>query len=72
MSNKYLYIEIITNIIIGLLIGTIIGYYIFNKTIYIGPDSSKIIQEIHYDEKGKYKWKPVITICPIGTVHKNH
>ena len=40
----------------GIIIGSIIGYYIFKEIKYIGPDSNKIIKEIHMDEKGnKYR-----------------
>ena len=32
-------------------------------------DSNEVIKEIKTDNKGKYKWEPMITLCPIGTVH---
>ena len=68
-NNDYNTIDIIINIIIGLIIGIIVSFLLLKKTIYKGPNSNNIIYEEHYDEKGTYKWEPVITICPIGTTH---
>ena len=59
----------ISNIIIsifGLIIGFILGYFIFNNNIYIGPNSNEIKKEIYEDEDGKkYKWETVLCICPL-------
>lgn len=55
----------IINIMIGLIIGVIIGLGIFKQNIYKGPDSNIVIQQTHMDENGnKYKWVPVVCICP--------
>ncbi len=54
-------------IIVGLLIGGTIGYFIFREIKYIGPDSNEIVKQIYTDSEGKqYKYKPKITICPIN------
>jgi hypothetical protein len=54
-------------IIVGLLIGSIIGYFIFRDIKYVGPDSNEIVKETYTDSEGrKYKYKPKITICPIN------
>lgn len=53
--------------IFGIVIGAIIGYFIFKTVKYIGPDSNEIVKEIHIDKDGKkYKFKPKITVCPIN------
>jgi hypothetical protein len=54
-------------IIIGILLGAVIGYFIFRDIKYIGPDSNEIVKRIYEDEKGhKYKYRPKITICPMN------
>ncbi len=59
-------ISIIT-IIIGLTIGIIFGFLLFNKYIYRGPDSNIVSKEIYIDNNGKkYKWVPSICICPVN------
>jgi hypothetical protein len=60
--------------IFGIIIGSIIGYYIFKKIKYIGPDSNEIVKQIYTDDNGrKYKYKPKITICPINySMNKLH
>lgn len=60
--------------IFGIIIGSIIGYYIFKKIKYIGPDSNEIVKQIYTDDNGrKYKYKPRITICPINySMNKLH
>lgn len=69
INNDYNTIDIIINIIIGLIIGIIASLLLFKKTIYKGPNSNNIIHKQYNDEKGIYKWEPVITICPLGTNH---
>lgn len=71
-NDKYLAIDIIINISLGVVIGLIFGYIILKKKIYKGPNSSKITQEKYVDSKGEYVWEPVITICPLGTIHTPH
>lgn len=52
--------------IVGILIGSIIGYFIFREIKYIGPDSNEIVKQTYLDSEGrKYKYKPKITVCPI-------
>ena len=60
--------------ITGLLIGSIIGYFIFRNIKYIGPDSNEIVKQKYTDSKGReYKYIPKITICPaqysMGKLH---
>ncbi len=62
-------LEIFISIMIGVVIGMFIGYMMFKKVLYKGPDSNEVIKEIKVDDKGKYKWEPMITLCPLGTVH---
>lgn len=53
--------------IIGILIGGVIGYFIFRDIKYIGPDSNEIVKNIYTDKNGKqYKYKPKITVCPLS------
>lgn len=61
-------------LIVGLLIGGTIGYYIFRDIKYIGPDSNEIVKNTYTDIEGKqYKYKPVITVCPINySMNKLH
>jgi hypothetical protein len=65
-------IDIIISILIGVVIGLIFGYMVFKKKLYKGPNSKDVVKEVHEDKKGKYIWEPVITICPLGTIHKDH
>jgi len=60
--------------IFGIIIGCIIGYYIFKEIKYTGPDSNEIVKQIYTDDNGrKYKYKPRITICPINySMNKLH
>jgi hypothetical protein len=60
--------------IFGIIIGSIIGYYIFKEQKYIGPDSNEIVKQIYTDDNGRqYKYKPRITICPINySMNKLH
>lgn len=54
------------SIIVGILLGSIIGYYIFKEIKYVGPDSNEIVTQTYTDCNGrKYKYKPIITVCPI-------
>jgi hypothetical protein len=60
-------IKNIITLIIGILIGSIIGYFIFRNIKYIGPDSNIIVKQTYLDNNGKkYKYKPIITVCPIN------
>lgn len=60
-------INTLITFIIGIILGVIIGYYIFRKITYIGPDSNDIVKNTYTDTIGlKYKYKPIITICPIN------
>lgn len=60
--------------IFGIIIGSIIGYYIFKEIKYIGPDSNEIVKQIYTDDNGrKYKYIPRVTICPINySMNKLH
>lgn len=71
-NDNFLAINIIINIALGIVIGIAFGYIIFKKKIYKGPNSGKIIQETYVDSIGEYIWEPVITICPLGTIHVPH
>ena len=54
------------SIIVGILIGGIIAYFYFSNITYVGPNSKDIIDRI-YKKNGKcYKFKPVISFCPIS------
>jgi hypothetical protein len=53
-------------IVVGLGIGLGIGYLLFSDIKYVGPDSNKIVKKTWTDEKGKYKFVPKITICPMN------
>lgn len=65
--------DIVISIILGLIFGIISGYIIFNQNKYIGPDSNEIVKHVYFDEKGKYKFKPRITICPLNySMNKLH
>lgn len=65
--SNYKILSNIFIIIIGLTIGLIIGYFMFKKYIYTGPDSNVISKEIYTDNSGrKYKWVPKVCICPIS------
>jgi len=63
-------LEILINIlliILGLTIGLIIGYYLFKRYQYKGPDSNLVCKEIYTDNNGrKYKWVPKVCVCPIS------
>lgn len=61
-------------IIFGLILGLVIGYFIFKEIKYIGPDSNEIVKNIYTEKNGKkYKYKPRITICPINySMNKLH
>lgn len=61
----YYLIILIFNIILGLSIGLLIGKQINKKIKYKGPDSNEIKKKIYKDEKGKFKWKTRICVCPI-------
>jgi hypothetical protein len=60
--------------IIGILLGVVIGYFIFRDIKYIGPDSNQIVKKTYKDDKGRlYKYKPIITICPVNySMNKLH
>jgi hypothetical protein len=62
--------EIIINIfvmIIGLSIGMVLGYFLFKKYHYKGPDSNIISKKIYTDSSGqKYKFVPKVCVCPIS------
>ena len=54
-------------VIVGLIIGMGLGYFLFKKYDYKGPDSNVVINEIYIDSDGKkYKWVPKVCICPIS------
>jgi hypothetical protein len=61
-------------IIIGVILGSIIGYFIFKDIKYIGPDSNEIVKKIYTDTDGKkYKYVPKISICPLNySMNKLH
>jgi hypothetical protein len=67
-------ISTIMTIVIGILIGVVIGYFVFRNIKYVGPDSNLIVKKVYKDEKGRYyKYKPVITICPMNySMNKLH
>ena len=54
-------------VLLGIVIGMCIGYYLFKINIYKGPDSNVISKEIYTDIDGKkYKLIPKICVCPIS------
>ncbi len=55
------------DIIIGILLGIMIAYFVLDNDILVGPASSDIKKKIYMDENTKicYKLKPKIYICPI-------
>ena len=60
-------IDTLMTIIIGILLGSIIGYFIFKDIKYIGPNSNEIIKKTYSDTDGMlYKFVPKITICPLN------
>ena len=60
-------IYILITFIIGILLGSIIGYIIFKDIKYIGPDSNEIVKKTYIDIDGKkYKYIPKISICPLN------
>ncbi len=67
--NIKIIIEIFISVILGVVIGMFIGYMMFKKVLYKGPDSNDVRKEVKLDDNGKYKWEPMITLCPIGTEH---
>ncbi len=71
-SRQIFTIDIIMNIVLGVVIGLVFGYILFKRKIFKGPNSGKIIKEKYSDSKGEYIWEPVITICPLGTIHVPH
>ncbi len=71
-SAQIFTIDIIMNIALGVVIGLVFGYILFKRKIFKGPNSGKIIKEKYSDSKGEYIWEPVITICPLGTIHVPH
>jgi hypothetical protein len=71
-QDKNFAIDIIINIVLGIVIGIVFGYIIFKRKLYKGPNSGKITKETYEDSNGKYIWEPVITICPLGTIHTPH
>lgn len=65
------YTSIIVTILIGIISGFILGYYLFKPKTFHGPDSNDVKKEIYEDSNGKYQWDTIVTICPLGTVpHK--
>jgi uncharacterized protein YebE (UPF0316 family) len=52
--------------IVGLCIGIIMGEKLFNKIKYKGPDSNIVKKQILKDDKGNFRWKPKVCICPIS------
>lgn len=70
--NNLSIIDLIINLIIGLVFGIIIYTTFLKKNLLVGPDSKEIMSKTYKDDKGEYKWKPIITICPLGTVHVEH
>lgn len=53
-------------LILGLVLGMVLGYFMFKGYIYKGPDSNVVINQIHTEPDGKkYKWVPKVCICPI-------
>ena len=67
INPKFEFVINIVLVIIGIIIGILFGYLVFNKNIYVGPDSNDISSKIYEDSRGKkYKWKPKICICPIN------
>lgn len=65
LSEEYLPFENILSTIIGLAIGFFIGYILFKKYIYHGPNSKDIVNKTYTDDNGKkYRLEPVVVICP--------
>lgn len=71
-STQIFTIDLIINIALGVVIGLVFGYILFKRKIYKGPNSEKIIKKKYKDSIGEYIWEPVITICPLGTIHAPH
>lgn len=72
-TSKMIYennLQFIINVlvaIVGLITGLIIGYYLFKRYQYKGPDSNIVCKEIYTDNDGhKYKWIPKVCVCPIS------
>lgn len=65
-NSENIIINLLT-LIIGLSVGLILGYYMFKKINYKGPDSNIVVNEIYAESDGKkYKWIPKVCICPIS------
>lgn len=73
-TNDESVIYTLMTIIIGIVLGSIIGYFIFKDIKYIGPDSNEIVKKIYTDTDGKkYKYVPKISICPLNySMNKLH
>jgi hypothetical protein len=72
--NEESVIYTLMTIIIGIILGSIVGYFIFKDIKYIGPDSNEIVKKIYTDTDGKkYKYVPKISICPLNySMNKLH
>jgi len=65
-NNVFTLVNLLT-LLVGLVLGLILGYFVFKKNNYKGPDSNIIVNEIYTEPDGKkYKWVPKVCICPIS------
>ena len=70
--QEYFFLENFLSTIIGLTIGVIIGYLLFKKYSYHGPNSKDIVNQTYMDSKNRpYRLEPVVVICPSNySMHK--
>ena len=70
--EEYFFLENFLSTIVGLTIGLLIGYFLFKKYIYHGPNSKDIVNKTYKDETGRpYRLEPTIVICPTNySMHK--
>lgn len=58
-------LNIIISILSGVVITLILYYLFYSTTVYRGPDSNVIRNQIFKDNGKCYKLEPVVHICPI-------
>ena len=68
MKQIILY-KIFFNICWGIIFGLVIGYYLFKKKIYKGPNSNIIKKKIYRKSNKCYKLIPLTFICPNNEKH---
>ena len=61
----FYFMDNLLSTLIGLAVGVVIGYILFKKYTYHGPNSKDIVNKTYYDKEGKpYRLEPVVVICP--------